>query len=146
MKHSTQQPSVGYLLTDIIRLARKQFQNDPRLTCITMAQARALGLISRYEGIKQVELAERLEIKPMSLVRVIDSLVDEGLVERRSDPSDRRAHLLYLVPAAEERMEKVRCVSQDIWARGLDGFSTSQVNEFIASLEQIHSNLSKGNE
>lgn len=90
-------PSIGYLLWDVMRLVRKQYQSEAGANCLTIAQAKALSHIARCQGVKQVELAELLEIKPMSLVRVIDSLVEEGLVERRPDQRSPRSSNL---PAA----------------------------------------------
>lgn len=138
-------PMIGYLLTDILRLVRKEFRDDPRLSC-TMAQARALKQISHNEGIKQVKLAELLEIKPMTLVRTIDSLVEEGLVERRADLSDRRAHLIYTMSAAEERIKAIHNVNHDIWKQALDGLTNEEIEQLNASLEHIHQNLSKFSE
>lgn len=135
-------PNVGSLLADVLRLVRKKFKNDPEVENLTLAQAKALGVIARNEGIKQVDIAELLEIKPMTLVRVIDQLVEEGLVERRPSPSDRRAHLLYLLPAAKPQLEVVLKVSNRLWDVGFDGLTEEQKTQFLKTLEHIHRNLS----
>ena len=132
---------VGYLLSDVSRLVRKKFQNDPEIGCITLAQAKALSIIARNEGIKQVELAELLEIKPMTVARVIDQLVEEGLVKRCASPSDRRAHLIYLLPAAKARLNLVNKVGNKVWESGLEGLTEQQRAQFIETLEHIHRNL-----
>ncbi len=136
-------PSIGYLLWDVTRLVRKRYESESSSTCLTLAQAKALSHIACREGIKQVELAEILDIKPMTLVRVIDSLVEEGLVERRPDPKDRRAHLIYLLPAADEQLKKVKSVANRVWSEALDGISEQEVEQFIATLNHLHSNLTK---
>jgi DNA-binding MarR family transcriptional regulator len=136
----SQQP-IGYLLWDVSRLVRKRFQDDPRLSCITMCQAKALACIHRHQGIRQVELAELLEIKPMTLVKTIDSLVEEGLVERRPDPKDRRAHQIVLTPEAEPQLEQVKRVSDDIWGGALSGLSTEEIDQFMRTLNHVHKNL-----
>ncbi|MGI2870895.1 MarR family winged helix-turn-helix transcriptional regulator [Vibrio fluvialis] len=136
-------PSIGYLLWDVMRLVRKQYQSEAGANCLTIAQAKALSHIARCQGVKQVELAELLEIKPMSLVRVIDSLVKEGLVERRPDPKDRRAHQIYLLPAADAQLVKIKSVSNQIWDEALKGLTAQDREQFISTLEHIHSNLSK---
>lgn len=140
-QQSISQQSIGYLIWDVSRLVRKGFHNDPRMECLTMAKARALSRISYNQGIKQVELAEQLEIKPMSLVRVIDSLVEEGLIERRPDPADRRAYQLFLLPEADKELVKLKQVSNDIWAGALEGISESDVEQMISTLQKIHKNL-----
>ncbi|WP_105902784.1 MarR family winged helix-turn-helix transcriptional regulator [Vibrio gangliei] len=133
--------SVGYLLSDVSRLVRKTFQNDPEIGSITLAQAKTLKTIARHEGIKQVALAELLEVKPMTVARLIDQLVEEGLVERCASPSDRRAHLIYLLPAAKERLGIVQKVGEKVWETGLQGLSAEQKEQFIQTLEHIHRNL-----
>jgi len=134
-------PSIGYLLWDVTRLVRKRYEAESSCSCLTLAQAKALSLISRSEGIKQVELAELLEITPMTLVRIIDSLVEVGFVERRPDPKDRRAHLIYLLPAASDQLEKIKSASNRLWDEALEGISEQEKEQFIVMLERIHSNL-----
>ncbi|RQW62724.1 MarR family winged helix-turn-helix transcriptional regulator [Vibrio viridaestus] len=134
-------PTLGYLMWDIIREIRKLFQEDPRLSCLTLSQAKVLSCIYHNEGIKQVELADYLDLSPMTVVRLIDFLVAEELISRQPDPSDRRAHLLYIEPKAESIMEKVKLVSDDIWAKALEGLSAQQITGLTASLEQIKKNL-----
>ncbi|MFV0448899.1 MAG: MarR family winged helix-turn-helix transcriptional regulator [Vibrio sp.] len=134
-------PSIGYLLWDVTRLVRKRYESKSSSTCLTLAQAKALSHIACRQGVKQVDLAEMLDIKPMTLVRVIDSLVEEGFVERRPDPTDRRAHLIYLLPAADEQLNKVKSVANGIWAEALSGISEQEKEQFISMLQHIHSNL-----
>ena len=52
--------------------------------------------LDRFEGLKQSELAEMLDLQPITLTRLLDRLCDNGLIERRSDPNDRRAKRLFL--------------------------------------------------
>lgn len=133
---------VGYVLSDVLRLVRKKFQTDPEIGSLTLAQAKALSVIARNEGIKQVDLAELLEIKPMTVVRVIDQLVEGKLVKRCPSPSDRRAHLIYSLPFAKAQLEVVQGVSNRVWDIGLEGLSKEQKEQFISTLEHIHQNLS----
>ncbi|WP_086984525.1 MarR family winged helix-turn-helix transcriptional regulator [Vibrio aphrogenes] len=133
--------SVGYLLSDVSRLVRKTFQNDPKIGTITLAQAKMLSTIARHEGIKQVELAELLEIKAMTVARLIDQLVAEGLVERRASTADRRAYLIYLLPAAQTRLTTVKSVGNKVWQKGLSGLTEEQREQFIQTLEHIHRNF-----
>ncbi|MFV0575110.1 MAG: MarR family winged helix-turn-helix transcriptional regulator [Vibrio sp.] len=136
-------PVIGYLLSDVLRLVRKQFQADPEIENITLAQAKALSLIARNEGMKQVELAELLEIKPMTVARVIDQLVAEGLVKRCPSPTDKRAHLLHLLPAAKPQLDVVDKVGHKVWDSGLKGLSQAERDQFIQTLEHIHRNLTE---
>ena len=82
--------SFGFLLHDVSRLLRTSFDRHARTIGLTRAQWRVLAHLSRNEGIKQVGLADILEIQPITLARLLDRLGADGWVERRPDPSDRR--------------------------------------------------------
>ena len=133
---------IGYLMSDITRLMRKRFNDDPRLSsCLTLAQAKALIYTHNHEGIRQVELAELMEITPMTVVRLIDSLVNESLLERRADEHDRRAYLLYVTPKGLEVVNKVRSISQELWGEALQGVKEEEVAQVIDVLMRINRNL-----
>ena len=97
---TTHQDNLGFLLADVSRLMRRAFQQRLEGSSLTLAQARALIYVSRNEGVRQVDLADLLEVQPITLARLIDQLAGDGLVERRSDPADRRAYHIFLTPAA----------------------------------------------
>jgi MarR family transcriptional regulator for hemolysin len=59
-----------------------------------------LTRLDRFEGLKQSELAEMLDLQPITLTRLLDRLCASGLIERRPDPNDRRANRLYLTPSS----------------------------------------------
>jgi len=80
------QPNVGAMLHDVARLIRRRFERRARQTGlpITRQQARALLLIARHEGLSQAAIATMLDVEPIALVRLLDRLHEEGLVERRA--------------------------------------------------------------
>src|SRR5258706_14767384 len=81
----------GFLLKDVTRLYVQRFEQRARRFGVTLPQCKALGYLSKNEGISQIRLAELAETDPMTLVRILDRMEADGLVERRPDPSDRRA-------------------------------------------------------
>lgn len=90
--------TLGFVLNDVARLMRKRFEQRARAASLglTRAQAAVLANLARQEGINQVSLAQILELEPITLARLLDRLQAASLIERRPDPKDRRAHLLYL--------------------------------------------------
>jgi len=78
---------------------------------ITRAQWAVLAKVERAEGMKQTELAEQMEMQPITLTRLIDRLCDNGWIERRSDDSDRRVNRLYLRKAARPLLGKLSGVA-----------------------------------
>jgi DNA-binding MarR family transcriptional regulator len=75
-----QYESIGSLLANVSRLMLRAFERRLQGCSLTHAQARTLVKISRHEGIRQVTLSELMEIQPITLVHVIDQLVEEKLV------------------------------------------------------------------
>lgn len=97
----------GLLLSDVSRLMRRNAMRRLQPLGLTEAQARTLAHLARHEGINQVCLADILEVQPITLGRSVDRLVEGGLVERRPDPTDRRAVRLYLTPAATPVLDEM---------------------------------------
>lgn len=135
------QQSLGFLLADVSRLMRQAFSQRLEGSSLTLAQARALIYVSRNEGLRQVELADLLEIQPISLARLIDQLADAGLVERRADPADRRAYQLFLKPAAAAQLVAIDQVAAAIRADALVGISKQQSEVLLHALDTMRSNL-----
>lgn len=136
-----QQNTLGFLVADVSRLMRKAFRQRLEDSALTLAQARTLVYISRHQGIRQVELAELLEIQPITLARLIDHLAGCGLVERRSDPLDRRAYQLFLTPAAAPQLDAIARVGEAIRIEALQGFSDKQAKQIMAALNKMRDNL-----
>jgi len=138
---NTPEQSLGFLLADVSRLMRRKFQQRLADSCLTLAQARALVYVSRNEGVHQVELAELLEVQPITLARLLDQLSDAGLVERRADPDDRRAFRIYLTPDAAPHLKKINRVGAAIKKEVLHGMSDKQAETFISTLNHLRNTL-----
>lgn len=130
------------LLAGAARLMRQSFTTNLRDSPLTLARARMLIYLERNEGIRQVALAELLEIQPMTLVRMIDQLASEGLVERRTDAADRRAHRLYLTDAARPQLDLIAEAAKAVREKALVGMDDADRAKLIASLQQVCRNLS----
>ena len=100
--------TIGYLLNDSARLFRRAFNARTKDSGITALQWRLITYLKRHEGIRQGPLAELIEVEPITLSRMVDRLVEAGLVERRADPADRRAWQLYLTPRAGALLNGMR--------------------------------------
>ncbi len=138
---AVQKDGMGFLVADCYRLLRRSFGNRLKGSPLTLAQARALVYISRHEGVRQVELAELLDVQPITLARVIDHLAGEGLVERRADPSDRRAFLVFLLPAASAELMAIEEVVSRVLGDALTGLDETEVATTMNALMKIRANL-----
>ena len=102
----------GFLVTDLSRLIRAEM--DRRISDaglgLTPGEGRTLVYAARAGEVRQIELAERMGVEPMTLSGYLDRLEARGLIERKPDPTDRRAKLVALTAAAEGVLDQVRDV------------------------------------
>src|SRR6478735_3447607 len=131
----------GFLLNDVARLLRTYADQKARQFGMTRAQWGVLFRLERNEGLKQSELAEMLDIQPSTLTRLIDRLCDNGLIERRNDPNDRRAKRLFLTPAARPVLEKFNVLTSDMMADVLAGVDGPAMGQLVKHLTHIKDNL-----
>ena len=108
---------------------------------ITRAQWAVLAKVERTEGLKQSELAEQMEMQPITLTRLIDKLCDAGWIERRSDASDRRVNRLYLKKAARPLLGKLGGLRSELTATALEGINPADAHRLLAQLEAIKENV-----
>ena len=131
----------GFLLKDLSRLYVQRFEQRAAVHGLTLPQCKALVYLATNEGISQVQLAERIDIEPMSLVRILDHMESEELVERRNDPADRRARRLYLKAKAKPLLDEIWHWSELTLREGFAGIPKKQTDLVISLLERIHANL-----
>ena len=140
---ATLQPNVGAMLHDVARLMRRQFERRARHTGlpITRQQARALLHIARNEGLSQAAVATMLDIEPIALVRVLDRLHEEGLVDRRPHPTDRRVRTLWLAPAAWGVVDRILAINAEVREEACAGLSPGARDALMRTLASMKANL-----
>jgi DNA-binding MarR family transcriptional regulator len=108
---------------------------------ITRAQWAVLAKLERTEGLKQSELAEMMEMQPITLTRLIDRLCANDLIERREDAKDRRANRLYLRPAALPLLKKLGHLRAEITQAALGHLNATEAADLVGQLESIKDNI-----
>ena len=131
----------AFLISDVARLIRTRADQKARQFGMTRAQWAVLFRLERNEGLKQSELAEILDIQPITLTRLLDRLCDNGLIERRGDPNDRRAKRLFLTPAARPVLKKFNVLTSDMMADVLAGVDGRSLGQLVKHLTHIKDNL-----
>lgn len=134
---------IGFALADVSRLMRGEFGKRLEGSGMTLAQARALILVARHEGLRQVDLARLLDVQPMSMARQIALLEKERLVERRADPEDGRAFRLYLREEAGARLAKIDKIAEAVSQKALAGIEKEEQAELRRHLERMRDSLSE---
>ena len=136
--------SFGFLVHDVARLFGRRFNQRALLFLgLTRAQCKVLGYLARNEGINQAGLADLLEIKPMTLVRQIDRMEEDGWIERQPQPGDRRARRLVLTDKARPILARILDLSNEIRAESFAGLSKGDGKQLIELLRRVHGNLSE---
>jgi DNA-binding MarR family transcriptional regulator len=133
---------LGFLISDVSRLMRRRFDERARRLNLTRAQWRTLVVLSRNEGSNQGQLADLLDVEPITLCRMVDRLEEAGHVERRRDPSDRRVWRIYLTDAARPLLESLKLVADDVFEDAMSGISSEDRDQLFAALEIVRRNLS----
>jgi MarR family transcriptional regulator, transcriptional regulator for hemolysin len=131
----------AFLLNDVARMLRTYADHKARRLGITRAQWTVLTRLDRFEGLKQSELAEMLDLQPITLTRLLDRLSTSGLIERRPDPNDRRANRLYLAPPARPLLERLDALGEELMATALTGVDRAAVERMVAALATMKENL-----
>jgi MarR family transcriptional regulator, transcriptional regulator for hemolysin len=132
---------IGFALHDVARMLRTFADQRARSLNMTRAQWAVLVKLQRCEGVKQSELAESLDLAPITLARLIDKLTASGLVERRADAADRRANRLHLTAKAGPTLEQLGALGEDTMGRALAGLSPETLASLRQGLERIRLNL-----
>lgn len=133
--------SVGFLVNDVARLLRRNFNRRVQKLGLSQAQWQALAYLSRQEGVNQVTLADSLEIQPITLARLIDRLQEAGLVCRRPDPDDRRAVRLYLTPEAAPVLETMWLFAAETREEAMATLSKASRDILVETLHSMKLNL-----
>ena len=131
----------AFTLNDVARLLRTYADHKAAQFGITRAQWAVLVRLQRCEGLKQSELAETLDLQPITLTRLLDKLSDSGLIERRADPDDRRAKRLYLMPAARPLLKQLAALAEEMMAGALAGIGHESIERMVGELSIVKENL-----
>jgi MarR family transcriptional regulator for hemolysin len=132
---------VAFTIMDVARLLKTFADQQARQYGMTRAQWAVLVRLDRSEGLKQSELAELLDLQPISLTRLLDRLAENKLIERRADPNDRRANRLFLTPAARPLLERLSELGTDMMSTVLEGLDAKTIERMLRDLGLVKGNL-----
>src|SRR5436305_4974252 len=131
MRPRSRQREFAFVLNDVARLLRTYADHRARQFGMTRAQWAVLARLEYNEGLKQSELAEMLDLQPITLTRLVDRPCASGLIERRADPDDRRVKRLYLTPQARPLMDRLAELGHDLMGNVREGFDAKTVDRTI---------------
>ena len=124
-------------LVESSRLLRNYIDHRAKSRGTTRAQWIVLFRLRQQEGLSQVDLADVLELQPISLVRLLDRLVEHGLLERRHDPRDRRANRLFLTPGGRQLVDDLDSLRDSIASDVMQDIPADAIETSLETLKDI---------
>lgn len=124
-------------LVESSRLLRNYIDHRAKARGTTRAQWIVLFRLREQEGLSQVDLADVLELQPISLVRLLDRLVEHGLLERRPDPKDRRANRLFLTDRGRQLVDDLDSLRDAIATDVLNDIPDQKIEASLDTLRDI---------
>ena len=128
-------------IVETSRLLRLLVEQRLRPYGMTRAQYATLIKLDDQDGQVQNELAEALEVQPIAMVRLVDQLSAEGLVERRSDPQDRRRNRLFITEGGRGRVAELARFKEELGAEVFDGIGEDDLRQMLGTLDRLHGNI-----
>lgn len=136
-----QTPDLLFLLHDVARLLRYEADRRASAHGMTRAQWIILFWLERQPGLSQKELAEILEVEPITVARLIDRLEARGMVERRADARDRRIWRLHLLPASATVLEELHDERSDMHRLATVDVDDATEQAMIVGLQRMKATL-----
>lgn len=135
--------ALGFLLLDVSRMLRQAFERRIATAGIglTPGEARALIHARVLEGSRQLDIAHRMGIEPMTLSTYLDRLQSLGFIERRPDPADRRAKLIHTTPAAADIITSIRIEQIELMQLVTSGIGEEDLALMRERMKRLRANL-----
>jgi MarR family transcriptional regulator, transcriptional regulator for hemolysin len=136
--------TLGSQFSDVLRLLRRDFYARAQGLSLTPALTRLLLAIAREPHARQIDLAGRFDISPVTLGRMVDRLVEHGYVERQIDAHDARAFRLQVTQTARPLVVQLETIATATRDRALHGFSRAERDALTDLLSRLRANLEQG--
>ena len=130
----------GFMLKDVSQRYVRRFEQHARGLSLTLAQCRALVILESNQGLNQAHLARLICAEPMTMVRILDRMESDGLLERRADPQDRRARRLYLTRKARPLLREIWMLADRTRDELFQGVAARDRRLFVGVLQKLHEN------
>lgn len=137
--HFDKSESIVFMMSDVARLIHSFSHHQ--IGWGSLSLARVLMCAASNQGIRQVDIAQQLAMQPVSIARFVDQLVRIGVIERKTDPADRRAYRLFLREDSDGKLESLEKILSKIGLTALRGMGTEEVSMLVSALVKIRQNL-----
>lgn len=143
MSSSPVDPSFGLLIYEISHQMRKRLDQRAKGLGLTRAQWQALGKLKRHTELSQAQLADMLDLEPITISRLLDRMEEAGLISRRPHPTDRRIRLVSVTETAKPILDEFRVLVDELHEEILGHLSAAERAELIDRLIGIRATLAE---
>ena len=135
--------TVPFEIGETAHALRKAFDRLAVGLGVTRAQWKVLFKLTRTPGLRQVELADMLDLEPITLCRIVDRLEEAGLVERSRDPDDRRAWRLHVTAKAQPLIDKLQTIGAELVEQAFTGIDPQDIETTRRVLARVRENAGR---
>jgi DNA-binding MarR family transcriptional regulator len=120
----------------VMRVIRKEFRSQ-RGPGFTVPEFRSLAFVNRSPGASLNEVADHLGLEPPTASKLVETLVQRGLVRREEDPDDRRRVRLNILPKGKVAIDKAYEHTRLFLVRRLAHLSDEERKTVLRSMELL---------
>ena len=135
--------TLPFEISETAHALRKAFDRRACGLGVTRAQWKVLFRVERKPGLRQIELADMLDIEAITLSRIVDRLEEAGLVKRVADPNDRRAWRLHITAKARPLIEKLHGLADEMIAEAFARIDPRDIEITRNVLGRVRENASQ---
>jgi DNA-binding MarR family transcriptional regulator len=133
--------SVGFLLSQLGFTSSRCFAEELKPLGIHPGEFALMRFVAASEGQSQQALADRLGVPPSRMVAKVDALEEAGLVERRTDPADRRIRELHLTRKGRGLLKRAAQIAIDYEGQLCAGLDEKEREQLIDLLQKLQPGL-----
>lgn len=135
------QSSIGYWICLSARHFERAMNQELTPEGITYRQCQVLGWLALEGSLSQVELAERMNIEPPTLVRILDRMERDGLLHRESCPEDRRRKMIRPLEKSKPMWNRIVECAMRVRERATRGMTEEEIATLKELLTKVQNNL-----
>ncbi len=133
--------SIGFLVHDVARLMRSEFDRSVRDAGLTRAQWFILAYVIRTDGQTQTDLAIETDMGKAPLCKLLDRMQVGGWIERRPDPDDRRVNRVFKTAKVDPLTSMMIDATGSLYDIALEGLDAAARENLVDGLIKLKKNL-----
>ncbi len=136
-----QDKSLGFIISRTALKIRTEISRRFKSFGLSPEQGFILSRLGELDGITQKELADRTFKDTPTTARILDRLMDRGLIARRKHPDDRRAFLIFLTDQGREIRERILPIAMRINEDAISGLTAEECKQLQELLNRVQENI-----